>query len=189
MAVDMVRWWEKREEVIRWSRRHDGEQSLSDQVENDVGSRLRKTRRLSKADLVRMVSWKFESLPGRKSLVLGYVDPVGEHEISEAFRRALDADSDKTKISELLGLPGIGPAMASVILTFYDPADYAVLDIHAWRELFGKEPQSLFQGPKYLLKFLQKVRLIARMHGLDARTVEKALFQRNVTYRKGMRHT
>jgi hypothetical protein len=78
--------------------------------------------------------------------------------------------------------------MASVILTFYDPADYAVLDIHAWRELFGKEPQGLFQGPKYLLKFLQKVRLIARMHGLDARTVEKALFQRNVTCRR-MRYT
>jgi hypothetical protein len=78
--------------------------------------------------------------------------------------------------------------MASVILTFYDPKEYAVLDIHAWRELFGKEPQSLFQGPKCLLEFLRKVRLIARMHALDARTVEKALFQRNVTYRRGMRH-
>jgi len=69
--------------------------------------------------------------------------------------------------------------MASVILTFYDPKEYAVLDIHVWRELFGKEPQNLFQGPKCLLKFLRKVRVIAEMHGLDARTVEKALFQRN----------
>jgi len=176
----MTRWWEKREEIIRWSRLFDENQSPADlQTENDVGSRLRKTRELSKTDLIRMVSWKFESLPGRKGLILSRVSSVGEQEISETFHRALDADSEKTGISELLRLPGIGPAMASVILTFYDPKKYAVLDIHVWRELFGKEPQSLFQGSKCLLKFLQKVRLIAAMHGLDARTVEKALFQRN----------
>jgi len=176
----MARWWENRGEIIRWSRLFNEKQSPSDlQTENDLGSRLRETRELSKTDLVRMVSWKFESLPGRKGLVLSRVSSVGEQEISETFRRALDADCEETRISELLRLPGIGPAMASVILTFYDPKKYAVLDIHAWRELFGKEPQSLFQGPKCLLKFLQKVRVIAAMHGLDARTVEKALFQRN----------
>jgi hypothetical protein len=179
-VVDMTRWWKSREEIIRWSRLYDEKQSPADlQTENDVGSRLRKTRELSKTDLVRMVSWKFESLPGRKGLVLSRVSSVGEQEISEAFCRGLDADCEKTRISELLRLPGIGPAMASVILTFYDPKEYAVLDIHVWRELFGKEPQNLFQGPKCLLKFLQKVRVIAEMHGLDTRTVEKALFQRN----------
>jgi hypothetical protein len=144
-----------------------------------VGSRLREKRELSKTDLERMVRWKFESLPGRKRLTLTRVSSVGEQEISEIFRRALDADCEKTRISELLRLSGIGPAMASVILAFYDPKQYAVLDIHTWRELFGKEPQSLFQGPRCLLKFLQKVRVLADMHGLDARTVEKALFQRN----------
>jgi hypothetical protein len=180
MVVHMTRWYENREEIIRWSTLYNENQSPSDlQTENDVGSRLREKRELSKTDLERMVSWKFESLPGRKGLVLTRVSSVGEHEISEAFRRALDAGCEKARISELLRLPGIGPAMASVILTFYDPKKYAVLDIHAWRELFEKEPLSLFQGPKCLLKFLQKVRALADMHGLDARTVEKALFQRN----------
>jgi len=126
---------------------------------------------------MRMVGWKFESLPGSKGLILRRVSSVGEQEISETFHRALDAYCEETRISELLRLPGIGPAMASVILTFYDPKKYAVLDIHVWRELFGKEPKNLFQGPKCLLKFLQKVRMIAGMHGLAARTVEKALFQ------------
>lgn len=176
----MTRWWKSREEIVRWSRLFDENQSPSDlQTENDVGSRLRETRELSKTDLLRMVGWKFGSLPGRKGLILSRVGSVGEQEISESFRRALDADREKTRISELLKLPGIGPAMASVILTFYDPKKYAVLDIHVWRELFGKEPQSLFQGPKCLLRFLRKVRVIAEMHGLDARTVEKALFQRS----------
>jgi hypothetical protein len=176
----MTRWWENRDEIVRWSSLYDEKRSLPDlQIEDDVGSRLRETRELSKADLVKMVNWKFESLPGRKRLMLARVGSVGQERISETFRRALDADCEKTTISELLGLPGIGPAMASVILTFYDPSKYAVLDIHAWRELFGREPQSLFQGPKCLLKFLKKVRVISGMHGLDARTVEKALFQRN----------
>jgi hypothetical protein len=176
----MTRWWENRDEIIGWSSLYNEKQSPSDlQMENEVRSRLRETRELSKADLMKMVSWKFESLPGRKRLVLTRVSSVGEQRISEAFRRALDADCERTRISELLRLPGIGPAMASVILTFYDPKKYAVLDIHAWRELFGKEPQTLFQGPKCLVKFLKKVRAIAGMHGLDARTVEKALFERN----------
>jgi hypothetical protein len=180
MVVEMTRWWKNREEIVRWTRLFDEKRSPADlQTENDVGSRLRDTRELSKADLMRMVSWKFESLPGRKGLVLSRVSSVGEQEISETFRRSLDAHCERTRIIELLRLPGIGPAMASVILTFYDPKEYAVLDIHVWRELFGKEPQNLFQGPKCLLKFLQKVRVIAEMHGLDARTVEKALFQRN----------
>jgi len=177
----MTRWWENRKEVVRWAHMYDEKQPPYDvQTENDVGSRLGKTRELSKTDLLRIVGWKFESLPGRKGLVLRYVNSAGEQEISETFRRALDADSDKTRILELLKLPGIGPAMASVILTFYDPRKYAVLDIHAWRELFGKEPSSLFQGSKCLLTYLEKVRLIAAMHGLNARAVEKALFQRNV---------
>ena len=178
--MNLNRWWENREEIVRWARLYDSKQSPSDlKTENDVGSRLRETRELSKADLLRMVSWKFESLPGRKGLILSRASSVGEQEISETFRRALDAGCEKTRISELLKLPGIGPAMASVILTFYDPKEYAVLDIHVWRELFGREPQSLFQGPRCLLKFLQKVRGIAGMHGLGARAVEKALFQRN----------
>jgi hypothetical protein len=179
-VVDMTRWWENRDEIIRWSSLYDEKHCPSYlQMENEVGSRLRDTRELSKADLMKMVSWKFESLPGRKGLVLTRVSSVGEQRISETFRQALNADCEKTRISELLRLPGIGPAMASVILTFYEPKKYAVLDIHAWRELLGKEPQTLFQGPKCLLKFLKKVQAIAEMHGLDARTVEKALFERN----------
>jgi hypothetical protein len=176
----MTRWWQNRDEIIRWSSLYKEKQSPSDlQMENDVGSRLRETRELSKEDLVKMVSWKFESLPGRKRLILTRVSSVGEQQISETFRRALDADCEKTRISELLRLSGIGRAMASVILAFYDPKKYAVLDIHAWRELFGKEPKTLFQGPKCLLKFLNKVQDIGGMHGMDARTVERALFQRN----------
>src|SRR3989304_3346874 len=106
MVVEMTRWWEKRDEVIRWSRLFDEKQPPADlQTENDVGSRLRKTRELSKTDLMRMVSWKFESLSGRKGLILSRVSSVGEQEISETFRRSLDADCEETRISELLRLP------------------------------------------------------------------------------------
>jgi len=183
--VGAIRWWDRRAEILRWSRLYDEKQPALDlRMESEVGSRLRNTRRLSKRDLAKMVSWKFGSLPGRRSLVMSRVESIGEREIQEAFRQALDSSSERIRISELLRLPGIGPAMASVILTFYDPKEYAVLDIHVWRELFGKEPQGLFQGPKHLLRFLQTVRLIARKHDLDARTVEKALFQRNLTHHR-----
>jgi len=43
--------------------------------------------------------------------------------------------------------------MVSVILSFYDPTNYGVLDIRAWRELLGKEPEDLFQESKPLSEF------------------------------------
>ena len=71
-------------------------------------------------------------------------------------------------------------ALSSVILTFYDPKRYGIIDIHDWRELFGKEPADLFTDYKHTLKFFTKLREIAEETGLTCRVVEKALFMKNL---------
>ena len=58
----------------------------------------------------------------------------------EAFQSA----SDSFMVDNLTRLFGVGPALASTLLTFYDPEQYGVFDIHVWREIFGKEPSNLF---------------------------------------------
>ena len=73
---------------------------------------------------------------------------------------------------------GVGPALASTILTFLNPKDYGVFDIHVWREIFGKESTGLFTAPNYL-KALREMRRIASKNDLDVRVVEKALFKKN----------
>jgi Holliday junction resolvasome RuvABC endonuclease subunit len=71
------------------------------------------------------------------------------------------------------------PTLASTILTFYDPKKYAVSDIHIWREMYWKEPENLFTTENYL-KLLADLRRIGNYYNPDVRTVEKALFKKNI---------
>jgi hypothetical protein len=133
---------------------------------------------LSKKDLLTLVRWKFDFFKGRMDKEIKMVEKISENEIRDAFKRAVNFTDEGSRIVALDALPGVGPAMVSVILTFYDPMNYGVLDIHAWRELFGRESKG-FPNQRHLLQFLYQLRRIARMHRLAARDVEKALFQRN----------
>ncbi len=173
-------WWNNKGEIVKWSSEYDRKADLWDQkIELEVGSRLRRTESLSKADLRTMVRWKFHRLPGRRGIVLRRLSNVPKSNIETTFVRAMTTPDEGLRLKELDELPGIGPAMVSVILTFYDPSKYGVLDIHVWRELFGPEPSGLFQGSRCLMLFLQDLRSIAARHSMRARTVEKALFQKN----------
>jgi hypothetical protein len=173
-------WWTNKGEIVKWSSQYDRKADLWDQkTELEVGSRLRRTGLLSKADLRTMARWKFHRLPGRRAIVLRRLSGVPKSNIETTFLRAITEPDEGSRLKELDELPGIGPAMVSVILTFYDPEKYGVLDIHVWRELFGPEPSSLFQGSRCLMMFLQELRTIAARHAMKARAVEKAIFQRN----------
>jgi hypothetical protein len=173
-------WWTVKGEVVKWSSMYDRKADPWDQkTEFEVGSRLRRRGSLSKTDLKTMVRWKFHRLPGRRAIVLGRLSDVPNSNIETTFLRAIAAPDEGLRLKDLDDLPGIGPAMVSVILTFYEPEEYGVLDIHVWRELFGPEPSSLFQGSRCLMMFLQELRTIAARHAMKARTVEKAIFQRN----------
>jgi hypothetical protein len=126
-----------------------------------------------------MVNWKFQGLPGRLKQNLARLSNFPNDRVVAIFKEAIMAIDEVSRIKKLDTLPSVGPAMISVILTFYEPNRYGVIDIHVWRELFGPEPSGLFQGSKFLLKFLHHLRSIARTHHMKARDVEKAIFQRN----------
>jgi len=84
-------------------------------------------------------------------------------------------------------IPSVGPAVASVILTFYDPQNYGILDIHVWEELFDGKSKNFCTIPNYLY-LLEKLREIAKTHNLPVRTVEKALFKKNKEKSQGRRN-
>jgi len=131
--------------------------------------------------LIQVVEWKFKDLKGRKERVLRFIaknnDSLVRRISSDVFSATLKDDSNR--IDSLQMLDGVGPALASTILTFYDPKKYAVFDIHVWREMYGKEPKNLFTTENYL-KLLVDLRGIANKYNLEVRTVEKALFKKNI---------
>ncbi|MEM3705698.1 MAG: hypothetical protein QXX59_07225 [Candidatus Bathyarchaeia archaeon] len=170
-----------KEEILYWSKKYDADHPWWTQKEKEIGDRLRTTQELTKNDLIEIVEWKFKELEGRRKRVLAL---IGENEDAKVrsiskYVFSLDSSFDAQKVDLLQALHGVGVAIASVILTFYNPNDYCVFDIHVWRELFGKEPLNLYTAENYL-KVLSKLREEAKKHSLSVRTVEKAYFKKNI---------
>jgi hypothetical protein len=135
---------------------------------------------LTKDDIRQVIDWKFKELEGRRIRILGLIERNDDSEVrrisSDVFSSTL---TDDYKVDSLQNLWGVGPAVASTILTFYDPTKYGVFDIHIWREFFGKEPKGYQFTTKDYLKVLAELRKVAIQHSLDVRTVEKAFFKKN----------
>ena len=171
----------EKEEILNWNAKYDKDHPWWTQKEKELGDKLRRSKVLTKDDLIKIVEWKFQTLPGRKKRVLGLVAKNDDAEVrrvsSEFFR--FDSKIASYNVERLVRIGGVGPAVASTILSFYNPKEYGIFDIHVWRELFGKEPKNLFTTKNYL-RLLTKLRQIACKYDLAVRTVEKALFKKNL---------
>ena len=171
----------EKSEILKWSSKHDSEYASGIQKEKEIGSRLRVSKELTKADLIEIIKWKFEGLEGRKKRELNLVAGINEQVLKKVSNIVfnMNTSQDRERVELLCSLDhGIGPAVASTILTFFDPKNYGVFDIHVWREIFGKEKGNLFTAENYL-KILSKLREIADRYNLEVRTVEKAYFKKN----------
>lgn len=170
----------EKEEILHWNRRYDADHPWWTLKEKELGDRFRRARELTKDDLVQVVEWKFKDLKGRKDRILGFITKNDDMRIRRISRDVFNSTLDDSyKIDSLQMLHGVGPAIASTILTFYNPKEYGVFDIHVWRELFGKEPENLFTTENYM-KLLKELRRVANLYSLDVRIVEKAYFKKNI---------
>lgn len=174
-----------KEEILKWSRKHNEAYPWWIRQEKELGYKFRTRKELTKDDLVEVVKWKFDTLAGRKKRILGLVARNEDKEIRRVTNLALSSpsSSDFYKVNTLCKIYGVGPSLASTILTFCNPKEYGVFDIHVWRELFGKEQGFLFTTKNYL-KLLDALRKIAKKCDLDVRVVEKALFKKNIEEEK-----
>ena len=171
----------EKEEILSWNRKYDRDHPWWTRKEKELGDKLRRSGKLTKDDLVEIVEWKFNDLIRRKARILKLVAKNDDAEIRRvsSYVFSLSSKYDSLKVHNLCFLDGVGPAVASTILTFCNPKEYGVFDIHIWRELFGKEPEDLFTTDNYL-KLLAELRRIANKHSLDVRIVEKAFFKKNL---------
>jgi hypothetical protein len=148
------------------------------QKEREVGERLRTARELTKADLMQIVEWKFKTVEGRLNRVMRYAETNDDLVIRRVSKTVFEFDTkyDEYKLDLLCAFRGVKVAVASAILTFYDPQNYGVFDTHVWRELFGSSPTFTKQD---CLKLFKKLRILSEEHAIPPRTIEKALFQKN----------
>ena len=132
-----------REEILKWCRKYnDEEDQYNTTLEPRLGNKLRATKELTKEDLIEIVKWKFQGKTvGRRKIFIPMIEKENELEIKETVKKALNTNDEQLGIKQLMGryggVNGVGLALASVILTFYDAKNYGIFDIHAYDELFG----------------------------------------------------
>ena len=173
-----------KEEILNWAKRYDKDHPVWTQTEKELGDKFRKTKEVTKDDLKKVVEWKFMDLPTWKEDRLKDVDKIDDDEIRRRSREVFGkAENDSDRVNKLK-FSGVGTAIVSVILTFYNPKEYGVFDRHVWQGLFGEQPQDFFTKEFYAntenyLMVLKRLRDEAEEYNLDVRTVEKAYFKKH----------
>jgi hypothetical protein len=168
-----------REKILYWNQKYDDEEDLYNKGdEQELGEKFRQNKFVSKDDLIRIVKWKFQDkVEYRQPKILKLLENVESPYIEDVSRLAFKYQDDKIRIKLLKTIDGVGNALTSVILSFYDHDDYGVLDTHAWKGLFGEKPKDLFTNTKHVLMFFNRIRDISKETGLPCRTIEKAYFK------------
>lgn len=178
-----------KQEVLYWSKKCDEEFLLSIEKEKSIGARLRQNNELTKADLIEIMKWKFEGDARRTTRELNLVADVDEQVLrnvsSVVFSLTMSQETYRIKLLDALD-HGIGVAVASTILTFFDPDNYGVFDFHVWQEMFGEKLNGRYTTSNYG-KLLSKLRQVAEEFNLKVRTVEKAFFKKDYDQSKNRR--
>ena len=166
-------------EISEWASKHDSKEAYWIQKEKEIGNRLRASKELTKPDLIEIIEWKFESDARLKTVELKHVKNINEQVLKKVSNIVfnLHISQDIERIEQLCVFKGIGPSVASTILTFFDPKNYGVFDFHVWQEVFGEELKN--RTVKNYVKLLSKLREIADRCGFKVRTVEKAFYAKN----------
>lgn len=162
------------------SRKYDKSFCWHAQRERELGAKFRKAKVLTCSDLAAVVEWKFREELDKKARVLVLVARNDEATISRLSGQALSIPSceDGYRMNCLTLLEGVNPVLASVILAFFDPKQYCILDLAVWKALLGNPPPNLLTTQNYL-KLLLAIRKTAAKQNLDVRVIDKALYKRN----------
>jgi hypothetical protein len=166
-------------EIIRLRDEHNKEWQDEIKKEKEIGDGLRATKTLTKSQLEEIILWKFDCDGQRRGRELRLVEGIDEQDLRRVSNQVFNLDTvhdyERIELSRRLD-KGIGVAVASVILTFYDPEDYCMFDFHVYQELFGKRPD--YTTDEYVA-LLSVIRNEAKKCGVSTRDVEKAYFRKN----------
>lgn len=163
-----------RETVKKWAARYDeGYPIRHEAIEDYLHESLNEQGYITRGQLRKVVRWKLDGQPGRRARFLDSVEEVPDEYIRRISEAAFLVDDPEIQIDSLSSIPGIGDATATVILAFYDPADYGVADQYMVDALLGEQRQMRKSDyPDLLAEYRDQ-----NPGGFDLRTVEKAHYQ------------
>jgi hypothetical protein len=166
MDTDAIRNWSERYNEV-----YDDDLQA---IENLIHEKLTEQQCLTRNQLEDVVRWKLNGMPGRRGGNVERVNTVPDEFVQRVTEAALLIDDPTTQLKTLKSIPGIGPATATVILTFYDPENYGIGDRYILDEFFGEDRTiRVTDYPKILTELRER-----NPGDFDLRTVEKAYYQK-----------
>lgn len=171
-------------EARKWLERYNKEEDLYNTgLEGELRKKFNKNGFMTKDDLLRIVEWKFQIMRGREQRIRNLLKAITDKDVQTISAAAFEVQDDELRFGLLMTIKGIGAAMASTILTFFDPDKYGIYDIHSWRGLMkSKEPKvAAFKDVK---KFLTSLRQEVQKCHLSCRDMEKAYFKIDLDSKK-----
>lgn len=143
-------------------------------VENRLTNLLTNQDYLTTSDVADALEWKLEGQGGRFERYKSKLESVPAEYVELVTEAAFMVDETRQQMKALYAIPGVGYATATVLMTFNNPADYAVGDRYINEVILGLEDtQVTLSNYEDLLDELRK-----RNPGeFDLRTVEKAYYQ------------
>lgn len=173
-----------RERLLAIVRRHLS--TTEDDATASLIARLRPARSrgyLTKGELEAACYWK-------SPRAIHHVRSNSRAAIRSATRTALATTNEIARVSALIRLRGVSIPMASSLLTLVDPRRYGVLDIRVWQLLHREGVVTTNRaGARFTVReweaFLEVVRGLARTLRVNARDVERALFDAHRARQRG----
>jgi hypothetical protein len=166
-------------DFLTWSRKYDKAFGWQAQRERELGTKFRKNKALTCKDLASIVEWKFKDDTERLARSLALVARNDEATVNRLSSQALSIPGceDGYRMNCLTLLEGVSPILASVILAFFDPEQYCILDQYTWKALLGNVPPNMQTTQNYLV-LLAVIRKTAAKQKLDVRVIDKAFFKK-----------
>ncbi|WP_121821070.1 hypothetical protein [Halostella salina] len=163
------------DDIRSWSERYDEAYDEDLQaIEERIHKVLIDQSSLTRDQLQEVVQWKLNGMPGRRGGNVERVSTVPDEFVQRVTEAALLIDDPTTQLKTLKSIPGIGPATATVVLTFYDPENYGIGDRYILDEFFGEDRTiRVTDYPKILAELRDR-----NPGDFDLRTVEKAYYQK-----------
>ena len=166
-------------DFLTWSRKYDKAFGWQAQRERELGAKFRKNKTFTVTDLAAVVDWKYKEDSEKKTRTLALVTRNDEATVNRLSSQALSIPSceDSYRMNCITLLEGVTPVLASIILTFFDPKQYCILDTYTWKALLGNVPPNMQTIQNYL-KLLAVIRKSAAKQNLDVRVIDKAFFKK-----------
>ena len=162
-------------ELKRWLKLYDLERYLF----KEVSPRFRREQTLRPYDFFAIVVWK--SNRAKTKIKRGLLD-AGKT-VQDLMCEVSQAETPGKKVGILLDVDGIGPAMASAILTVCYPEEFTVLDYRAWQVLeqagIAGLPDDYPWDSESYLQYHDACRRLAEHIGLSLRDLDRALWAKS----------